>query len=936
MILKGNERGGAVPLAQHLLNTQENEHVRVHEVRGFVSDDLAEALAEAYAISRGTKCRKFLFSLILSPPEDASVPVEVFEKAIERIEAKLGLTGQPRAIVFHEKKGRRHAHCVWSRIDINRMRALNISLYKRKLQNISRELFLENDWQMPNGLVNSEERNPLNYTQTEHQQAKRAKRDPKELKKIFLDCWATSDSKAAFAAALSENGLTLARGNRRGFVAVDKQGEIYSLSRWLGEKTKELYARLGDIDNLPSIDDVSLMLGKRFADTANAQFDARRAKADAHFQKQVEAIETKRRILVNEQRKARRVLENTQEKRQIEAVRSRAALLSTGVKALWARLSGKYEILRADHEQAAHADKARDQSEMQSLIETQLIERQGLEAELHTLKEQHILYLATLRHWNEGDFDNTGFADDLLTDPRQALVLPDKEAPYTVRQVRQSPVKILDVITDKKAEFTRNDILRGLANYIDDPLALRAAGEEVLRSKELVTIRSNTERVYSTREMEACKNALIQSSQHMSVQYSYSVKPAHGQYAIKRQNELLRKQHGASMSNEQKAAINHLLGSARLSAVVGLAGTGKSTLLAAAHEAWAKQGFNVIGAALSGKAADSLQSASGIASRTLASLETSWNNGYSQLKPSDVLVIDEAGMVGTRQMSRFVEHAKKRGAKLVLVGDPEQLQPINAGRPFWDITETIGAAKLTEIRRQQSEWQRQASLDLATNKTREAIKAYADHGAVKTTKNQDEAIAALVQDYMIDLELTGKSASRLAFAHRRKDVHSINQAIRIVRKSGGDLADEKYFKTIHGVRAFAPQDRIIFTKNDTELGVKNGTIGTVEKITNDQIAVSVENPLNGKLRRLTFSPNNYAAIDHGYATTIHKSQGVTVDNAFILSSKTMDRHLIYVALTRHKQQARLYGDNESMPRIGRDQYDLRLNSRAIQRKQQKR
>lgn len=934
MILKGNERGGAVPLAQHLLNALENEHVHVHEVRGFVSDDLAEALSEAYAISRGTKCRKFLFSLILSPPEDASVPVEVFEKAIERIEAKLGLTGQPRAIVFHEKKGRRHAHSVWSRIDINRMRALNISLYKRKLQKISRELFLENEWQMPNGLVKSEERDPLNYTQTEHQQAKRAKRDPKELKQIFLDFWATSDSKAAFAAALSKNGLTLARGNRRGFVAVDKEGEIYSLSRWLGVKTKELRARLGDIDNLPSVDDVGLMLGKRFADTANAPFDGPRAKADSHFQKQVEAVETKRRILVNDHRKARRVLDNTQVTRRIEAVKSRVALLPTGVKALWARLSGKYEILRADHEQAAHADKARDQSEMQSLIETQLIERRGLETDLHTLKEQHVLHLTTLRHGNETNLTNTGLADDLLADPRQMLVLPEEEALYTVRQVRKSPVKILDIITDKNAEFTRNDILRGLANYIDDPLALRAAGEEVLRSKELVTIRDNTVRVYSTRDMEACKNLLIQSSQHMSGQYSYSVKSAHSQHAIKCQNEILQKQHGANLSHEQKAAINHLLSSAQLSAVVGLAGTGKSTLLAAAHEAWIEQGFNVIGSALSGKAADSLQSASGIASRTLASLETSWNNGYSQLKPGDVLVIDEAGMVGTRQMSRFVEHAKRRGAKLVLVGDPEQLQPINAGTPFRDITETVGAVKLTEIRRQQSDWQRQATFDLAINKTREAIRAYADHGAVKTTNNQDEAIAALVQDYIIDLELTGNSASRMAFAHRRKDVHAINQAIRIARKSGGDLADELYFKTTHGLRAFAPHDLIIFTKNDTELGVKNGTLATVEKVTQNEITVSFNKPLNGK-RVLNFSPEHYAAIDHGYATTIHKSQGATVDNAFVLSSKTLDKHLTYVALTRHKQQARLYGDKENTPRVSQDYTDQKPKTRAILRRQLK-
>ena len=102
-------------MALHLLKQQENEHVEVHEVSGFASDTIQEAFKEAYAISRGTKCKQFLFSLSLSPPETESVPVAVFEKAIADIEHKIGLVGQPRVIVFHEKEGRRHAHCVWSR-----------------------------------------------------------------------------------------------------------------------------------------------------------------------------------------------------------------------------------------------------------------------------------------------------------------------------------------------------------------------------------------------------------------------------------------------------------------------------------------------------------------------------------------------------------------------------------------------------------------------------------------------------------------------------------------------------------------------------------------------------------------------------------------------------------------------------------------------------
>ncbi|MEM6901204.1 MAG: hypothetical protein AAF583_15720 [Pseudomonadota bacterium] len=148
MILEGNERGSGAELARHLLNPLDNDHVTVHAVEGFVSADLAGAFAEAEAIAQGTQCQKYLFSLSLNPPPGPTVPIEVFEEAIAKIEAKLGLACQPRAIVFHEKNGRRHAHCVWSRIDAGRMRAINLAHYKRKLGDISRTLYLSQNREM--------------------------------------------------------------------------------------------------------------------------------------------------------------------------------------------------------------------------------------------------------------------------------------------------------------------------------------------------------------------------------------------------------------------------------------------------------------------------------------------------------------------------------------------------------------------------------------------------------------------------------------------------------------------------------------------------------------------------------------------------------------------------------------------------------------------
>ncbi|MEO1311578.1 MAG: relaxase/mobilization nuclease domain-containing protein, partial [Pseudomonadota bacterium] len=172
MILVGSQRGGAGDLARHLLK-EENEHVLVHEVRGFAAEDLYGAFKEVEATARGTQCQKFLFSLSLNAPPGERATTEDYEQAISKVEAKLGLANQPRVIVFHEKDGRRHCHAVWSRIDAEEMKAIPLSYSKLKLQELSRELFLQHEWTMPRGLLHSKDRDPRNLTLQEWQQAKR-------------------------------------------------------------------------------------------------------------------------------------------------------------------------------------------------------------------------------------------------------------------------------------------------------------------------------------------------------------------------------------------------------------------------------------------------------------------------------------------------------------------------------------------------------------------------------------------------------------------------------------------------------------------------------------------------------------------------------------------------------------------------------------------
>ncbi|MCU7938359.1 MAG: relaxase/mobilization nuclease domain-containing protein [gamma proteobacterium symbiont of Bathyaustriella thionipta] len=256
MILKASKRGGARQLARHLMNGEKNEHVTIHEVSGFASDNVTNALDEIHAISKGTRCSRFMFSLSLSPPQNESVPVHVFEDALDRIEKKLGLVDQPRVIVFHEKQGRRHAHCIWSRIKTEEIKAIDQPYFKNKLQVIAKQLYLEHGWELPKGFIDPKLKNPLNYTRAEWQQAARTNQNPKVIKAALQECWTISDNKKSFSSALNECGYYLAKGDRRGFVVVDIHGEVYSLTRQTGAKKKEIENRIGKADKLPSVTQV--------------------------------------------------------------------------------------------------------------------------------------------------------------------------------------------------------------------------------------------------------------------------------------------------------------------------------------------------------------------------------------------------------------------------------------------------------------------------------------------------------------------------------------------------------------------------------------------------------------------------------------------------------------------------------------------------------
>lgn len=385
MILKGSQRSGAKQLGLHLLKTEENEHVEIHEVSGFMSDDLLGAMKEAHALSLGTKCKQFLFSVSLNPPAYDSVRIEVFETACDAIEERLGLKGQPRMIVFHEKEGRRHAHAVWSRIDVATMTAKPLPFFKSKLRDLARDLYLENGWKMPEGFRDSRLRDPRNFALDEWQQAKRAGIDPREIKAAVQQCWAASDNGSAFAQALEGRGLFIARGDRRGHVVVSIDGETFAVARMLGIKGKEVTARLGQANELRSVADTMRHIGETVAPRLSRFIgEAKRIAGNA-----IKPLNEKKLAMRDAHQEERRKLDRMQQGRFIDEQKERSVRVRHGIKGAWDILTGRYFRVRKQNEIEAHFALARDRDQRHDLIKAQMKERQGLQNQIVAERERH-------------------------------------------------------------------------------------------------------------------------------------------------------------------------------------------------------------------------------------------------------------------------------------------------------------------------------------------------------------------------------------------------------------------------------------------------------------------------------------------------------------------------------------------------------------------
>jgi Ti-type conjugative transfer relaxase TraA len=446
-----------------------------------------------------------------------------------------------------------------------------------------------------------------------------------------------------------------------------------------------------------------------------------------------------------------------------------------------------------------------------------------------------------------------------------------------------------DGLTRDSSTFTRRDVLQAFAEHARggaNVAAIESRADAFLAREGIVELEPVAgERCFSTRE-------LVQLEQTSLERASRQVEPGVTERAM---TTALTSR--PSITGEQRALVTALTRNERGVVVVRApAGTGKTFALDAAREAWQASGVPVFGCALSAKAAGELRDQAAIDTTTIARLTYALEKG-AQLAHRSVLVVDEAGMVGTRDLARLIEASEQAQAKLVLVGDDRQLPEIQAGGLYSALADRPGTIELTEVRRQREAWDRDALAALRDGDIDHFARAYYDHGRIVAAPSADAARAALVDGWW---SATERGEQSLMIAHRRADVADLNRRAREHMRAAGRLGVDALGV---GDRAFAVGDRVVTTRNDRRLGVVNGDAGTLTRIDHGTLTVELDRGTQVEL------PERYAResrLEHGYASTAHRAQGATVDCAFVLGSDELYREWGYTALSRHRAEVRFY------------------------------
>jgi Ti-type conjugative transfer relaxase TraA len=516
-----------------------------------------------------------------------------------------------------------------------------------------------------------------------------------------------------------------------------------------------------------------------------------------------------------------------------------------------------------------------------------------------------------------------------------AELAAERQARADQRELRaavrtDSAARILEALTEKRATFTRVELVRTLGRAVESKDEAQALATELLAHPDIIGLRENaTANVsrYTTRTVLAEERAVLREAQAMA-EYG-----GHGLSDRQRNAVLVNHKH---LDEEQRAAFEHLTGKGSFKVLAGEAGTGKSTTLAAVRDAYEKAGYRVIGMAwtnsvIQDMAADGFREVATV-SAALGRIERAKadsayhtkRNGVAVKNRPDrdawnrktVIIVDEAAMLSTHSLAKLTGYGAETGAKIIGVGDDMQLASIERGGLFGALKARLGAAELHNVWRVQDLAQKRAYNAMHAGRFGEAMEIFDRAGAIKWTDTQGEARAALVSQWAADTKATPEK-NRFVFAYSNADVQALNGDLRAIRRERGELGQDHVLQTKDGPAAFAAGDRIQFTgsayyREDKNKGLVTGAIGTVKEIDGRRITVELDGKDKSKGRVVSFTvgaeegAGEFDAIRHGYAGTIYKAQGRTLDESYLYHSQSWRAATAYVGLSRHRERTSLY------------------------------
>jgi Ti-type conjugative transfer relaxase TraA len=484
------------------------------------------------------------------------------------------------------------------------------------------------------------------------------------------------------------------------------------------------------------------------------------------------------------------------------------------------------------------------------------------------------------------------------------------ERAEVIRQANEAaahdPEQVLATLTRNNATFSERDLDRFLAKHIEAANARAAVKAKVFEHQGLLVLHDRetgeTAERFTTRQVREEERDAMAAAGGLSRQKSGAVSERSARVATEQR----------TLRPDQAAAFSHAIGAGHLKLIEGRAGTGKSYTLAAVREAHERDGKRVVGLAPTNAVAQDLGADGFREARTVHAALFALKNGRSSWDRDTVVVVDEAAMLDTRVTGELLGAARQAGAKVILAGDDRQLASIERGGLFAELRQRHGAAEITEVTRQKVDWQRQATRDLAEGRFGEAVAAFDTAGAITWTQDQEDARKALVTAWTRDTAQQPE-ATRFVFAYTNRDVNALNADLRQVRRARGELGGpDVVLATKHGEAEFAIGDRVQFTDTDKKRHIYNGNVGTITGLDarTGEVTARLDAP-GGAGRVVTWSADAFQGFRHGYAGTIYKGQGKTLDHTYLYHTDHWRSAASYVALTRQRESAQVFVARET-------------------------